>query len=990
MPGVEVEDEDERRQKLLAARKKLKNFRASRSSRSSAPSDHSPSTSTSALATATTSAFTPALLPLALSTADNTPVSHARSDSRSKMDKPAHGHGHRRSASRSISVVASGTPAPALPPATVPTHRASSSVSRTARGSVVGLFEGPSQIITTPATPLLDSAFEAGPADDDDGSVRKRLSTFSLGKAAPASPTPSRRSLAGFNINDPTPFTSSVAAPTLSTPGSRPPSLLLTAAIPLFASPSTPRLSLPTSPTPGPSSSPATPQRKRHSHSRSESISLPNLKLGRPSSLIVPSTSPAPASSPSSPLSGAETPSRLSGPINGTRLKFEPSGRGAEADREKEEYRRRALEQLTGGPRREPEHREIALPAFVDDTPTPPTFVAVAQASSLAASPIPLDDDFAFAFPSRVEDTPVFSTDTADIPLPTASTRASLGVVAEEDETEDDTAMPLVGWRAATDDEETTLSGLRELHLVSSAKRDSTDVLRAFSFPRPDRSDRPEPLNYGTIGRGRPRPLSGLTTASTNSAMSLVSAGTSSSGPATAIVTPRSAVSADAPRRRGSRGSSISYRKDGESFGLSAGVSRDWSSGRASPTFDGALAFSPTALSSPRMPWAAPLPRAAGSARPCPRPRSLIGLGLSSARVLGELDEVDEDKSGGESVGVAVGVIDVSGLHDLEHQDWATSRERIDLELEREALRDDVELWKGRCRTLEERLESERKESALLRDRVRKLGDRLLTFSAAHPARAPTPAELRTQAESRLIGEMRAQLLTLSAAYERERQARADAEAQLHSVHDTGAEPAARAPPRLVAPAPIAHFRPSLPSTLHAARIDTQLYAPLPPQPHPLPQQAQPSPDLSAGRLRAWGFPAGPASATRENKRESFFGLSASPLPSSAAPTPYPAIPIGVDLPPIPVPSPGSVAQPAYARAVSGPHETLHVEYSDKSGQRAVSAPHLGRPETPPAAAAARRAAGAAYGFLAHYLGKKGQPDFSNACRRCVGELIEL
>jgi hypothetical protein len=44
----------------------------------------------------------------------------------------------------------------------------------------------------------------------------------------------------------------------------------------------------------------------------------------------------------------------------------------------------------------------------------------------------------------------------------------------------------------------------------------------------------------------------------------------------------------------------------------------------------------------------------------------------------------------------------------------------LEMMMERDSLREDVQLWRKRCKGLEERLDGERKEAGVLRDRVRK------------------------------------------------------------------------------------------------------------------------------------------------------------------------------------------------------------------------------------------------------------------------------
>lgn len=63
---------------------------------------------------------------------------------------------------------------------------------------------------------------------------------------------------------------------------------------------------------------------------------------------------------------------------------------------------------------------------------------------------------------------------------------------------------------------------------------------------------------------------------------------------------------------------------------------------------------------------------------------------------------------------------DLAGRRSMESDNQGWGDGMLELELERDALREDVEGWRERCRGLEERLEVEKKESGVLRDRVRK------------------------------------------------------------------------------------------------------------------------------------------------------------------------------------------------------------------------------------------------------------------------------
>lgn len=113
----------------------------------------------------------------------------------------------------------------------------------------------------------------------------------------------------------------------------------------------------------------------------------------------------------------------------------------------------------------------------------------------------------------------------------------------------------------------------------------------------------------------------------------------------------------------------------------------------------------------------------------------------------------------------------------------AEARESIlNAEEEREMLREDIDGWRTRCADLERALQSERtkldderREGMLLREKVRKLGDRLASGQTAlsSPGDENGPdgtidASL-VNAQAKLIGEMRDQIFSLAAALERER-----------------------------------------------------------------------------------------------------------------------------------------------------------------------------------------------------------------------------
>lgn len=742
------------------------------------------------------------------------------------------------------------------------------------RPSVVGLFDltdGPSpesldddtrvarEIITTPATPPGELA-----DDEETRSLAKaRLSSFSFGSKATAPLLPSL------------PLRRSSPDPSRSRPLSH----------------HSPTLDLPGAPTHdgnplGDKEERSPRQRRRHSHNRSASISLPNLKLGgRPASLGV--TSPALPSTPSTPsiADTAPRPSRQATPKSSNRLRFEPS------DKEKEESRRRALEKLTGGDRHEePPSQSIMLPALDDDdddfstsssrppsdalnstasSSRPSSFTFPSAASSLNGSQLPwatgFDEAERWSFGQRFdhpkEEVLGFGFDLASGPKTcSVLVNSNLGVLAEEDETEPETEPVEQG-----EDEDTfvvspptvnaaqmstpppaapTPSKLRELHLVSSvstagsSRRSSNpEALQAYSRAA---AAEPSPTKaYGTIGRGRPNPLE-------------------PKGGSTRPVSMNSLIG----RRPVLARSSISYKKDGSGSGSSRGA-------MSPPSVTSELASSPTTTTSALADWSA----LRNNPRACPRPRSAI-IGGTSGRVLGEVDEAEEK---------AEFPRDDSGMSEASRDSfdglsWGRrrdSRERIDAEMERDALREDVDLWRKRCRGLEDRLEVERREITLLRDRVRKLGDRLLKVSSATDVGSPTEEHEATQ--SRLIAEMRDQLFSLTSALERERKDKMEAQArasELESALDASATP--HVTPRSLPSTP--KSRPHLSSLTNMSTPPEAKYADADygedvDDVH-VPVLNANDPNLN--RMRGWGFPHGPVStgSDKENKRESFFGLS--------------------------------------------------------------------------------------------------------------------
>jgi len=1008
-----------------------------------------------------------------------------------------------------------------------------------ARTSVVGLFDpaalglhhdidrddgverrsalvpsAPSEIITTPATPLAEApdVYDFPDMDiepvEDVLAVKAKLSTFSFGAKTPSrSPVPTAQSqnlLARdftFSSTSPlhSPTTSSVSAPSalhrLSARASRPPSLLLARPTPLsFGTPGAPgrsRSSLGAAPQPP--STPPTVARRRHSHTRSESISLPNLKTGRPGSLGIPS-SPSYPSPPCSPASSGDGSARfrLSGPINGTRLKFEPSGRGAEAEKEKEEYRRKALEQLTGGGRSSPQFEsfsaKINLPDLDDD-----------DRSSIASSVRPLSDTFSFAQPSApalpqtsslsassspsiLSASPCsWSSNPEDLSSPaerwsgfgsktgetkenglgfgvdlgmTMAKRPSLArnlsILAEVDEDTDledeaestDQDEAIDHFLPVQETEEPAIDNLpisapspirlRELHLltsVSSTPSRPTET-STFTFPRPTSSIPSAPLcisptrEYGAIGRGRPRPLYGIPG-------NVFSAGTSSSPSTNTVSTPRSG-------RRGAKTSSISYKRDRESS--QSGSSHDWSMGSKgliSPPTEG-FRSPQSSFESPAFGGWGHVPRAAG--RPCPRPKNIVGLGLDnkgSGRVLGEVDEAEEDED--------PGMTDAPGRpsSEISHDSFHWRDDRLEVEMERNALKDDVELWRKRCRGLEDRLEAERKDGAMLRERVRKreftssipsamltdgiVSDRLSFLSASHPldllASTPSPGP----EDSSPIVEMRDQLFALTAALERERREKEEALQELVKLRDSRAnssileDPASPSPTNLPFPPLSFACQPATDDDPDStARPTPSIPTPIVTPATPLPDTDDTADDPNVNRMKAWGFPRVPAKATKTaKKRDSFFGLSSIPREEPLEETLD-----GVDLPPF-------IFSDSKA-TISLPSVSPHVTISPK---RTVSQPLPTSARAVPMARSASlthsasSATSSALSFFSSYLPLKlsspmsvrpgmprspsessiqsslsslssirhladpipvGRLDFREGCRCCVGDVVEF
>jgi hypothetical protein len=583
------------------------------------------------------------------------------------------------------------------------------------------------------SVPLIRDEDPVTPINTSDDGVRAKFTSFSFGSKPPSTPLATLRDQTRTSSPSHSPKPSYSAPGSfntgrLSTPLSRPPSLLVTRPTPLpFDGPLG---SAPLSQTPP---SPPTPARKRHSHTRSNSISMPNLKLGRPQSYSVLSSSP---SFPSSPVSPDNLALEANQKVPGRKLKFEPSGRGAEAEQQRDESRRKALEKLTGQksptvpPPLEAAVAEISLPAEDEDeeSETTPYLIqgdqrelhpSLASFGRIGHNDSPESSDISPIITPSTWQSPVPASSPAEqwshgksgddhlglgfgmdnTALKRASMPSALGVLTEEDESEDgsrgEISFDQNEGLGQVEVHETpiapTPSRLRELHLLSSSvvSPRAEETPHNFNNRSLSESTPTKPLN--SAGR-RPRPLSGL-----------------GIGHAAFVASPTANSSTPLNRRRGeSRGSSISYKKDNDSVGSSTGSSREWSFNRlTSPTSLGGFGSPPPATTT-QFAWpradvgeveelASPIVSSSSSRwAQCPP---------SSSTPTATIDRGSSDRYS-------------SSMTESSDYSWRDSR--MELEMEREALREDAELWKMRCLNAEEHLKAERSETAILRERVRK------------------------------------------------------------------------------------------------------------------------------------------------------------------------------------------------------------------------------------------------------------------------------
>ncbi|WVN88734.1 uncharacterized protein L203_103947 [Cryptococcus depauperatus CBS 7841] len=918
------------------------------------------------------------------------------------------------------------------------------------RKSVVNLLDTPDQ-----AT----SSVEKQVAIRDE-QVVERLSTFTFGSKPSSATFPPRKrqvpkhssqTLFSHGIQS---AASPPASPNrFSSFSSRPPSLVLTR--PPSGSLESPPTAAERSTMPSP---PLATRKKHHSHTRSNSISLPNLKLhnanSRPNSLGV-SVSPS-FGSPVSPVSTSDEPSfrsRLSGPFNSQKLKFEPSGRGAEAEKDREESRRRALEKLTGSRSKSPvlesSVTEISLPILDEDEDyssvssssrpqsytssliLPPLSASLSPPSALSGSPLTWNssDDLSpsdgterwsgYSFGLQRElsagrsEPLVFGMEFGAAMVKRPSINRQLSALQEVDESEEDDddddddventqqnifpalpPLPSVSPPIPTERFAKALepafspTGLKQLKLSSMASPrlvdipGSADSVKTFTFSNGASSNSTQASittshpssptkSYGTIGRGHP-------VDTTNTAKNL---------PVRRRTTPSSS---------GSR-SSISYVKDDA---VTTTSQHDLSINICNVSFQApsqSLASPSSFTSSPTkadLRWVGNSQRT-GSNRPCPRSKSIMG-NIGAGRVLGEVDEVGEEG------------FDISerSRESMDQGHWRDVQ--LEMERERESLRDEVELWKGKYQVLKEKLETERKDSIVLRERVRKLGDRLSSISSIPTEKL---SDTFVHSESRLINEMREQLFNLTARLEQERRAKESAINRLKDLREKTTVAANEEEPgdnclsvSAVDSLSTANITPAATPPQIDQPIHITMSYPIHPDISPsLLEQSHASneknerrktPDLAA-RFRGWGFPKelpldSQGSQARDSRRESFFGLS-NPLrrtfSDDGGTNGQKGLENGMDLPPFMVSESGAMGietmptQLAERRAVSDSGRISHSETLLEMGR--------GR-DTLPFESTTISTTASNWENRSGIIGRSTRLDFRKGCKYCVGQVFEV
>lgn len=506
---------------------------------------------------------------------------------------------------------------------------------------------------------------------------------------------------------------------------------------------------------------------RKHSHTRSNSISLPNLKLGRPTSLTASSLTSSFPSSPISPDSDSTTHPNPSRVTTSRRLKFEPSGRGAEAELAKEESRRRALEKLTGVSQRpdtqNADIESIVLPSMdldvessiPDGVGTRP-HLGFGQGQALDTLPL-LDPMSGHASRSPSPSTSAISPQLPahltfprntlplsrmskagslgpfyelDRDVTTVSKRISvtsaLGVLQEEDENEaplsiSHSASPISAQPATQvpDTAECPIpkppsSGLRQLRLLSPPSHKSTFLggqtqpLNSFSLASPaDIGDAAHTPTKRSLANARHRPQSLHL-----SSPLFIDDTSSPSGPGS--VRPdrnRKSFGTSTPDRRSTRSGSLSYKKTPSGDTTTQGTSDTSIFGDiVTPSFvDHDL----------------PLHQSTSTVNSHTGSTTAQHLSWSSPSPWQFTDVARSDRWTQPTP-----MIEPPPIHNASVEKRRTSTSdsislnwqggSLDLALQRDTMEEDRDMWRARCMAAEAKLEDERRERAILQSRIRK------------------------------------------------------------------------------------------------------------------------------------------------------------------------------------------------------------------------------------------------------------------------------
>lgn len=602
-----------------------------------------------------------------------------------------------------------------------------------------------------------------------------RMASFTFGSKAPSQsnpllpPTARRRARPSSIIHTPRSSTSTSEL-------SRPPSLVVTS--PLMPAELNNILDTSLAPThepPLPLSSSS--RNRKHSHTRSNSISLPNLKLGRPTSLTA--SASLTSSFPSSPISpDSDSTSQPSRVITSRRLKFEPSGRGAEAELAKEESRRKALEKLTGVSQI-PDPRQDANDSNVESIVLPSIDLEISGSDVLSTSPhlgfgsertpesLPLLDptsDFATRSPrlssasSNVTSPHLYGQSTLSrltLPfsrmpksggpgsiyenerdIPSVSKRISvtsaLGVLQEEDENESSSSPsqtevaparhPLSVSKPAespTDSHAPPSTGLRQLRLLSPPSDKSTFQNDQISSPNSFSL-----MSSDVVGgpSHTPTKRSSLSinrhrpqSLHLNSPLAVEN--TSSPVSASALThstRSRQSFGSSTPDRRTSRSGSLSYKKT---------PSGDATTQRTSDTSVFGDILTPSSAEHER-----PLHQSTSTNNSHTESNSSAlhsSWGSPSPWHHSDVARAGRwsqpthkiDPTPGPTIDIPLNTRRAS-TSDSISLNWQGSS--LDLALQRDTMEEDRDMWRSRCMAAEAKLEEERRERAILQGRIRK------------------------------------------------------------------------------------------------------------------------------------------------------------------------------------------------------------------------------------------------------------------------------